>query len=313
MSLFKEIVAVDPGSQFLRIFFRNKLVFNEPTQLSFDIQQNKASGMGYTLSTTPNDRTLSPINYSITDFTAFELLMKLAFKPYFKFYKVHKMFVCLPTEVSEVEKRSFRDSLEHAGAQEVFMIYQAYCAAQGMHILHEKKDFILIEWGASKLDISVFVNGFIVSVGGSIRIGTQKLISLIRDHISRKYQINLTSKEIEAFFASENSLTPTEGLRIGLTTISVSEIQLILDAYFTLVNLEIQQALATVDKKDLEKAIRNGIYYTGGASTYAYLRKQLDFGREIPYTLSNNPLLDTIQGMNELMQDPEARKLLIMT
>ncbi|MTI29884.1 rod shape-determining protein [Xanthovirga aplysinae] len=73
------------------------------------------------------------------------------------------MYFSLPINATEVEKRADRDSAEHAGAKEVNMIYQPLAAAIGMGIFFEKIDFILIDFSASKIEITIFANAIPIS------------------------------------------------------------------------------------------------------------------------------------------------------
>ncbi|MDJ1499430.1 rod shape-determining protein [Xanthocytophaga agilis] len=316
MSFFSETVGIDPGSQYLRIIHNNKLIFNEPAHFSIDSVENKISGIGNTTRTTKESIVVSPVNYTISDFIGFEHLIKLALKQglanRYRSYKSYKVFFSLPTQATEAEKRTYKDSAEHAGAKEVYMIYQNICAALGMNILHEKKDFILIEWGASKFDISVFVKGFPVSVG-SVRMGIRTLSNLLLNHLSSNYQVPIINKDIEHILMDLKAISSKNEFRIGTTIISFQSIQPILDAYFTFVNLEIQNTLAAVKTSvDLEKVMSKGVHYTGGGSIFEYMRKQLTFDQEISYTLSQSPLLDTINGLKMVITQPTAYKPYLM-
>ena len=72
-----------------------------------------------------------------------------------------------------------------------------------MNILFEKKNFILIDFSSSKIEIIVFANSLIISEG-VIRLGTWKVFRLVKNYIRRKYKIELIDKEIEDILTGLN-------------------------------------------------------------------------------------------------------------
>jgi len=64
---------------------------------------------------------------------------------------------------TEVEKSAYRDAAEHSGAKEVYMIHQSCCAAEGLEILFTIGNFILVDFGACKIEITIFASSLPVS------------------------------------------------------------------------------------------------------------------------------------------------------
>ena len=97
-------IGIDPGSQNLRITEKEGICFNETTQLSVS-NSGIINGIGKSMQSSENNRIIQPINYAITDFTAFEELLKKAiplglnqksiFKSSLKTYQHHLMLVKL--------------------------------------------------------------------------------------------------------------------------------------------------------------------------------------------------------------------------
>ena len=88
-------MGVDPGSQNFRLIKDGELVFNERSQISIDKAANKLSGYGDTTQASANDVVISPINYVIADFQAFEMLLRAAIRkghnasPMLSRFKIH--------------------------------------------------------------------------------------------------------------------------------------------------------------------------------------------------------------------------------
>ena len=122
LDILKDTIGIDPGSQNLRIIKDGQLVFNEESQISIDKVDNILSGLGDSIRTTSKDVSIKPVNYVIADFQAFEMLLRGAIKKRLNSRSVlflpksYIMYYSIPTSSTEIEKRAYRDSAEHAGA-----------------------------------------------------------------------------------------------------------------------------------------------------------------------------------------------------
>src|SRR5690606_14108478 len=142
-----------------------------------------------------------PVDGTIADFLGFEKLLSGALKKgqnsSLFIPRSYKMVFCIPLGATEIDRRAYRDSAEHAGATEVYMIYQSFCAAIGLNILSEQKHFLIVDFGSSKIEMSVFVNGLPVS-DGVIPMGTSKIFGLIRNVLKRNYKVSVSDAEIQS-------------------------------------------------------------------------------------------------------------------
>lgn len=320
MGLFEFLtvtVGVDPGSQNLRLVRGHEVIFNERSQVSIDRSVNKISGFGNAIRTTANDITLNPVNYVIADFQAFETLLRGALKQNSSsksfLLKSYRIYCCVPTGITEVELRAYRDSAEHAGAKEVYFAHQASCAAIGMNLLFEKNHFILVDFGASKIEITIVANNLIVAEG-LVRMGTWKIASLITNLIRRKHKIEISETEVENILMRMNTQSAEDEIKIQHVAIKIKELQEVLNNFFYLVNDMFLEAIERAgNHPDLEKILMNGIYFTGGGSAIDFLRNQIMPDSRIKRTLSQNPLLDNIEGLKSIMNDPVKYKNYLMT
>jgi len=168
----------------------------------------------------------------------------------------------------------------------------------------------LIDFSSSKIEMVVFANSLIIS-DSAIRFGTGKIFRVLKNHIRRKYKVELVDKEIEELLNSLNS--NKDELKINYTTIKTVEIIDLLTNLFNLVNDELIETLERVSTHpDIQKVIMNGIYFTGGGSTFTYLREKIKLDDSIKTTLSLNPMLDNINGLKEVMANREKFKVYTM-
>ena len=291
--LKKDTIGIDPGSRYLRIVKDGELVFNEPMQL-----------------TRAEDKTVVfPVNYTICDFHSFETVLRKALKQIAPakslFPRSYKMIFSIPSGTSEIEKRAYRDAAECAGAVEVYMIYQSYCSAMAMNLLSEKKDFILIDFGSSKIEMTVFADGVFID-SGTVRMGVSKILRILKNYFRRKYKVDLREGEIESMLTSLKTSEISNEIKIKTITIRVEEILNSIESVFNLVNDEFLEVLERISAHPSgNKILMNGIYFTGGGATIDILRAQIKLDERISTSVSKNPLLDTINGLKIVMADRE--------
>jgi rod shape-determining protein MreB len=304
----KKKVGVEPGSRYLKIIdARGELIFNEPAQISFD-ENFRVTGIG---SSVPGSgKVVRPVDYTIADFQGYEMLLRHALKGTVKSRSflppTYIFYIAIPTHTTEVEKRAYRDSAEHAGGAEVYMVWQSVCAAVGSNLLTEKRDFILIDMGASKTEISVFAGGQIISEG-AVRLGVSRIIQVIQNHFLRVHKLVVSEDEVMGLL---NTLDRDSGTpKVGYLTVPASEVETLLDTCLFLVNDELQMTLEHVSRHpSIDRVLRAGTYLTGGGTTIPSLRKRIVVAERTGFTLSNNPQLDVINGLRKVMANPNLYK-----
>jgi rod shape-determining protein MreB len=301
---FKGTIGIDPGSEYLRIIQNDKIVFDERSHISMGID-NTILAVGNKVG--KNERiVLRPINYSIEDFTAFEILLRGAVSkiPSYKSLKSYKMFFAVPAGISEVEKRAYKDSGEHAGALEVYMIYQSVAASVGLNIL-EKKNYILIDIGANKISINVFADAMIVSEG-HILMGTQRLCDALKRNLSNN---SIYISEVEEPQKLIKNIYTKNEIKIGFKSVKTLELREVLEHYFYVIKDVIYETIEKIKRHpQYNKIVLNGIYVTGGGAKIEGLYEQLHPEVFLNYQISQTPEYDTIKGLGKIIEEKEKYK-----
>ena len=141
-SFLTQEIAIDLGTANTIIIHNDKVVVDEPSIVAVDKNTGKLIAIGEQArqmhgKTHENIRTIRPLRDGvIADFNAAELMIRGMIKMINKgprlFSPSLKMVVCIPSGSTEVEIRAVRDSSEHAGGRDVYMIYEPMAAAIGI-------------------------------------------------------------------------------------------------------------------------------------------------------------------------------------
>ena len=141
-SFLTQEIAIDLGTANTIIIHNDKIVVDEPSIVAIDKNTGKLIAIGEQArqmhgKTHENIKTIRPLRDGvIADFNAAELMIRGMIKMINKgprlFAPSLKMVVCIPSGSTEVEIRAVRDSSEHAGGRDVYMIYEPMAAAIGI-------------------------------------------------------------------------------------------------------------------------------------------------------------------------------------
>ena len=167
-------IAIDLGTANTLIIHNDKVVVDAPSIVAMDRSTNAILAIGHEAmqmhgKTHENIRTVRPLKDGvIADFVASEHMIREMIKsiPALKnkwFAPSLRMVICIPSGITEVEKRAVRDSAEHANAKEVYLIHEPMAAAIGIGVdVLEPKGNMIIDIGGGTTEIAVLALGGIV-------------------------------------------------------------------------------------------------------------------------------------------------------
>ena len=205
-SLTKEI-AIDLGTANTVIIHNDKIVINEPSIVALDKRTDKLIAVGteaQLMNGKENERirTVRPLRKGvIADFNAAELmirgLIKKASSKSKWFSPSLRMVVGIPSGSTEVEIRAVRDSSEHAGGRDVYMIYEPMAAALGIGLdVEAPEGNMIVDIGGGTTEIAVISLGGIVS-NKSIQIAGDDLTDDILNHMKRAHNVRVGERTAE--------------------------------------------------------------------------------------------------------------------
>ncbi len=324
MGLFDVIqqeIAIDLGTANTLIIFKDKIVVDEPSIVAINRQTNKVIAIGKQAQqmhgkTHENIKTVRPLRDGvIADFHAAEYMIRgminmIPQRSRF-FSPSLKMVICIPSGITEVEKRAVRDSAQHAGAKEVYMIHEPMAAAIGIGIdVEEPKGNMIIDIGGGTSEIAVIALAGIVC-DQSIRVAGDEFTNDILDHIRRQHNILIGERTAENIKINIGSAltelpNPPEDYQVSgrdlLTgvpkkvTVSYSEIAHALDKSISKVESAILSALEITPPELSADIEENGIWLTGGGALIRGLDKRISQKTKLKVQIAEDPLRAVVRG-----------------
>ena len=189
----QEEIAIDLGTANTLIIHNDKVVVDEPSIVAKDIRTGEVVAIGKRAQqmhgkTHKKIETMRPLKDGvIADFQSSEQMIrgfiKMIPKKRSLFSPSLKMVVCIPSGVTEVEKRAVIDSAEHAGAKDVWLIHEPMAAAIGIGIdVLEPNGNMVIDIGGGTTEVAVLSLGDIV-YARSVRVGGDRMDEAIISYL----------------------------------------------------------------------------------------------------------------------------------
>ena len=206
-NFFMQEIAIDLGTANTIIYYNDKVVVDEPSIVAKDRATNKTVAIGRLAQqmhgkTHENIKTIRPLKDGvIADFHAAEDMIKGMIKMINKgknlFAPSLRMVICIPSGITEVEKRAVKDSAEHAGAKEVYLIHEPMAAAIGIGIdVQEPMGNMIIDIGGGTSEIAVIALGGIVT-DKNIRVAGDEFTQDIEEYMRRQHNILIGERTAE--------------------------------------------------------------------------------------------------------------------
>lgn len=204
--MFGSDIGIDLGTSSILIYIKGKgIVLKEPSVVAVERDTNTVIAVGQAAKnmigkSPPNINVIRPLrdgvisNYSITEIMLKYFIDKSIGK---QASKKPKIAICVPSEVTEVEKKAVKDATKDAGAREVFIIEEPVAAAIGAGIdISRACGSMIIDIGAGTTDVAIISLGGSV-VKASIRVAGDYFDSEIIKYVRKKYNVVIGERTAE--------------------------------------------------------------------------------------------------------------------
>jgi rod shape-determining protein MreB len=336
--LFTTDIAIDLGTANTLIIHNDKIVVDEPSIIAIDKKSNRVIAIGKQAmqmheKTHDEIKTIRPLKEGvIADFHAAEMMLrgmiKLVDTGRRLFPPSLRMVICIPSGITEVEKRAVRDSAEHANAKEVYMIYEPIAAAIGSGIdIEQPIGNMVVDIGGGTTDIAVIALSGIVC-DQSIRIAGDTFNRDILDYMRRQHNLLIGERSAERVKIEVGSaLTELEDgpddyeirgrdLMTGIPKvikISYSEVAFALDKSISKLEEAVLKALEISPPELSADIYERGIYLTGGGALLRGLDKRLALKTKLPIHVAEDPLRAVVRGTGAALKNLNHFKAVLMT
>ena len=333
---FTKEIAIDLGTANTIIIHNDKIVIDEPSIVALEKRTGKHMSVGREaklIQGKENDgiETIRPLRKGvIANFNAAEMmirgLIKKASSKNNWFSPSMKMVVGIPSGSTEVEIRAVRDSSEHAGGRDVYMIYEPMAAALGIGIdVLAPQGNMIVDIGGGTTEIAVISLGGIVS-NKSIQVAGDDLTDDIMEHMSRVHNVKVGERTAEMIKIHVGSAlteleNPPEDFIVHgpnkMTAlpmevpVSYQEISHCIEKSISRIEAAVLQALDETPPELYSDIVMNGIFLAGGGAMLRGLDKRLTDKIGIQFHIAEDPLLAVAKGTGVALKNIETFSFLI--
>ncbi len=331
--LFSNDLAIDLGTANTLVYMKGKgIVLSEPSVVAVRKDgrgANKVLAVGkeakMMLGRTPGDITaIRPMKDGvIADFEITEAMLRhfIRIVHHRRSLIRPRIVICVPSGITQVEKRAVRESAESAGAREVFLIEEPMAAAIGAGLpITEPTANMVVDIGGGTTEVAVISLAGIV-YSKSVRVGGDKMDEAILQHIKRKYNllIGIRTSEIikttigNAFPSDQIDTIEVRGRDLvtgipKILTIDSDEIRKAISEQVETIIETVRIALEQTPPELAADIVDKGIVLTGGGSLLKNLDILLREETKLPITITEDPLSTVVLGSGMTLDNIEILK-----
>ena len=331
-SFLNQELAIDLGTANTVIYQNGQIVLDEPSIVAIDNKTGKCIAIGQKAKlmherNNPGIRTIRPLRDGvIADFNAAEMMIRGFIKQVNNkhrslFTPNLKVVVGIPSGSTEVEIRAVRDSTEHAGGRDVYLIFEPMASALGIGLEVEKPiGNMVVDIGGGTTEIAVISLGGLV-VQESIRTAGDVFTTDIQQYLRQQHNIrvgeitaekikiavgavipDLEDGEPEPFIVRGPNLMTAHPVE---ATITHQEIAHCLDKSIAKIETSILHVLENTPPELYSDIVDNGIFLSGGGAQLRGLAKRLTDKVNIQFHVCDDPLHAVARGTCEALKNTD--------
>ncbi|NLP14384.1 MAG: rod shape-determining protein [Clostridium sp.] len=333
--LLSRDIGIDLGTANTLVHIKGKgIIVREPSVVAINTKNNEILAVGDSakdmIGRTPgNIVAIRPMKDGvIADFEVTQSMLKYFIKRATSkgVFGKPRVVICVPSGVTEVEKRAVEEATINAGAKEAYLIEEPMAAAIGANLpVEEPSGSMVVDIGGGTSEVAVISLGGIVT-SKSLRIAGDELDDSIVHYIKKEYNLMIgerTAEEIKVNIGAAYKKVREDSMEIrgrdlitGLpknVTITSSEVmEALKDPIYTIVD----SIKITLEKTPPELAadiMDRGIMLTGGGALLKGLDRLIRDETGMPVNIAENPLDCVVMGSGKVLEEIETLKKVLIS
>lgn len=326
-SSFSRNIGIDLGTATTLVYVKGRgIILEEPSVVAYEKKDNHILKVGKEaramIGRTPRGvYTVRPLQYGvIANFEVTAAMIRYFIKKIFKRNQFIKpsITICVPSGVTEVEKRAVSEVAYECGSHRVFLIEEPIAAAIGAGLpIFEPMGNLIIDIGGGTTEVAVVSLGGIV-VNEMSKVAGDYLNQQISKYIKDKHGLfigDLTAESLKISLSNKNSEDENDyyevkgrdrlsGLPIRINLVKSELKEALSDSVKTIANT-VKLTLEKTPPELVSDIINKGLIMTGGGSLLAGLDEVLQEQIEIPVFISKEPLYCVVKGTGEALENFE--------
>ncbi len=334
-NFFTQELAIDLGTANTLIIQDGNIVIDEPSIVALNRSTGETIAVGRKAmqmheKTHDNIKTIRPLKDGvIADFQAAESMIEGMINMAGnrrKFFTHLKMVICIPSGITEVEKRAVFDSADHVDSKETYLIHEPMAAALGIGLdVEEPIGNMIIDIGGGTTEIAVIALSGIVC-DQSIRIAGDEFTNDIMNYMKRQHNILIgerTAEQIKIHVGSalhelenppEDYAVNGRDLMTGIPKqiyVAYTEIAHALDKSISKIEDAVLRALETTPPELASDIYKTGLHLTGGGALLRGLDKRIEAKTKLPVHVADDPLRAVVRGTGIALKNSDRFSFLI--
>ncbi|MEK0444157.1 MAG: rod shape-determining protein [Ilumatobacteraceae bacterium] len=326
-------LAIDLGTANTLVYKQGEgIIMNEPTVIAKNRRTNEVLATGHEawdmIGRTPSFIVaVRPLRGgAITDFETTEQMIRLLLKRAgVSRFARPKVLICVPSAITEVERRAVTEATRRAGAADAQLLEQPMAAAIGADLpIEDAVGNMVVDIGGGTTETAVISLGGIVTLRAE-RVGGFTLDEAIQGWVRKEHGLAIgerTAEEIKMQIGSAMPMTDDRDAEVrgrdlvtGLpktVVLTAAEIREALDDVVTRMIDSVKECLAITPPELAQDLLTRGIYLVGGGALLRGLPERLQYETKVPVQLSPQPLEAVVLGAGHCIENYQALRGMFM-
>jgi rod shape-determining protein MreB and related proteins len=326
-------LAIDLGTANTLVYMKGRgIVLNEPTVIAVNRQSGEVLATGHEawdmIGRTPSYIVaVRPLRGgAITDFDITERMIRLLLQRVgVSRFTRPKVVICVPSAITEVERRAVTDATRRAGASDAQLIEQPMAAAIGANLpIDEPVGNMVIDIGGGTSETAVISLGGVVALE-AVRVGSFDIDEAIKNYVRREHGVAIGERTAEEIKIQIGSAEPGiddrsadirgRDLVSGLpktVRLTSEEVRFAIDEPVAAIVMSVKRCLAKAPPELAQDFLSRGMYLVGGGGMLRGLAQRIERETQVPVQMSPQPLEAVVLGAGHCIENYQALRGMFM-